>query len=64
MPEQTETTKLQRGWFKVIVSGEEIAGGIGPYEMIKREADHYALMYRDDGKVRVRVARIGERKRQ
>jgi hypothetical protein len=61
MSDENKTTEPQMGWFKVYVSGQEVAGGYGPYESVKREADHYAMMYQTDGKVRIRVQRVGKR---
>ena len=52
----------ERGWFKVYQSGNMFAGGVGPYADIKRDAAHYAAMYRKDRSVRVRIGRIGARK--
>ena len=55
-------TEPQRGWFKVWCDGVVSAFGSGPYEMVKAEADHYALVYADNHTVKVRVQRIGQRK--
>ena len=52
----------ERGWFRVWCNGEVVAGATGPYEAIKREAEHYAAVYGHNFSVRVRVARIGKRK--
>jgi hypothetical protein len=43
------------GGFSVRQDGMVVASGSGPYEDIKREAAHYAAVYRQDGPVKVRV---------
>lgn len=43
------------GGFSVKQGGMVVAGGSGPYLAVKREAAHYAMMYRQDGPVSVRV---------
>lgn len=48
---------LEWGSFSVRQDGITVAGGSGPYEDIKREAAHYAAIYRQDGNVQVRVRR-------
>jgi len=62
MTDRTETTDLERGGFGVYQDGTKVAGGSGPYERCKAEAAHYAMMYAQDGPVKVRVWR--ERKRK
>lgn len=49
------------GSFSIRQNGVIVAGGSGPYEAIKREAAHYAAMYRQDGEVQVRVRRLPSR---
>ena len=58
-----ETTKPEQGWFKIYQDGMAVAGGSGPYEFVKREAAHYAMMYGQDGPVKVVVRRSPRRKR-
>ena len=52
-PETTPETEY--GGFSIKQGGIVVAGGSGPYEAIKAEAEHYAAMYRQDGPVKVRV---------
>ena len=59
----TETTTVPEwGTFSVRQNGMTVAGGSGPYEAMKREAEHYATMYLLDGAVQVRVRRSPKRK--
>lgn len=55
---------VEQGWFKVYQGGMEVAGGSGPYEAIKRQAEHYAMMYGQDGPVKVVVRRMPKRRPQ
>jgi hypothetical protein len=48
-------SEKQTGGFSVRQDGMVVASGSGPYEDIKREAAHYAAVYRQDGPVKVRV---------
>lgn len=59
---QITDADTEYGWFKVYQDGQQVAGGSGPLAMCRREADHYAAVYSQDGPVRVRVQRIGRRK--
>lgn len=52
----------ERGSFSVRQGGVTVASGSGPYEDIKREAAHYAAVYRQDGPVVVTVRRIKPRR--
>lgn len=47
--------RTERGSFTVRQGGMVVASGSGPYEDIKREAAHYAMMYGQDGPVKVSV---------
>lgn len=60
MPETTP--EPEHGGFSVKQGGIVVAGGSGPYEAIKREAAHYAAVYRQDGEVKVRVWKNRQRK--
>jgi hypothetical protein len=42
----------------------KVAGGSGPLEAIKREAAHYAMMYSQDGPVKISVREIKPRKKK
>ena len=57
-----ETEAVEYGTFSILQNGVQVAGGSGPYEDIKREAEHYAAMYREEGPVTVRVRRNPKRK--
>lgn len=50
------------GSFSIWQGGEKVAGGSGPLEMVRREAAHYAAVYRQDGPVKVYVRKLKERK--
>ena len=50
------------GSFSIWQGGEKVAGGSGPLEMVRREAAHYAAMYRQDGPVKVSVRKLKPRK--
>jgi hypothetical protein len=54
---------LERGSFTVRQGGVTVASGSGPYEDIKREAAHYAIICRQDGPVKVSVRRMKKRAR-
>ena len=51
-------TTDERGSFSVWQDGVKVAGGSGPWEAIKREAQHYAAVYRQDGPVKVTIRRL------
>ena len=50
------------GSFSIWQGGEKVAGGSGPFEMVRREAAHYAAVYRQDGPVKVYVRKLKPRK--
>lgn len=62
MPQNETTPEPEWGSFSIRQGGITVAGGSGPYEDIKREAAHYAAIYRQDGDVQVRVRRSPKRK--
>ena len=45
----------ETGGFHVKQDGLVVAAGSGPIEDVRREAAHYAAVYRQDGPVTVRV---------
>jgi hypothetical protein len=53
---------VEYGGFSIRQGGMIVAGGSGPYEAMRREAAHYAMMYRQDGPVKVRVWRNRKRR--
>lgn len=61
-PAQAFEAVAEWGSFSIRQGGITVAGGSGPYEAIKREAAHYAAVYRQDGEVQVRVRRAPKRK--
>jgi len=61
MSDTTQTT--ERGSFTVRQAGMVVASGSGPYEAVKREAAHYALIYGQDGPVKVSVRKLKDRAR-
>lgn len=50
------------GSFSVWQDDMKVAGGFGPLEMVRREAAHYALMYSQDGPVKIRIRKLKPRK--
>ena len=52
----------EHGSFSIWQDGMKVAGGSGPLEAIRREAAHYAAMYRQDGPVKVIVRKLKPRK--
>lgn len=60
MPDQQTTVEC--GSFSIWQDGMKVAGGSGPWEAMKREAQHYAAIYRQDGPVRVTIRRLKPRK--
>lgn len=48
-------TSAETGGFHVRQGGQIVASGSGPMEDVRREAAHYAAVYRQDGPVTVRV---------
>lgn len=61
MPNEVEK-EVEWGSFSVIQGGMTVASGSGPHEDIRREAAHYAAVYRQDGPVKVRVRKLKPRK--
>lgn len=51
-----------QGGFSITQGGIKVAGGSGPYKDMRREADHYAAIYRQDGPVKVRIWKNPKRK--
>ena len=49
------SAKAQTGGFHVRQDGQNVAAGSGPMDAVRREAAHYAAVYRQDGPVTVRV---------
>lgn len=60
--DNTALADVECGGFSIVQDGLMVAGGSGPYEMVKREAAHYAAVYGQDGPVKVRVWRNPKRK--
>jgi hypothetical protein len=60
-PEMADAPQ-ERGSFTVKQGGMTVASGTGTYEDVKREAAHYAMMYEQDGPVKVTVRRLPARK--
>lgn len=58
----TPQTTIEHGSFSIWQGGVKVAGGSGPWEAMKREAQHYAMIYRQDGPVRVTIRRLKPRK--
>lgn len=54
----------KQGSFSIWQDGMKVAGGSGPLEAIKREAAHYAMMYSQDGPVKISVREIKPRKKK
>lgn len=54
----------KQGSFSVWQDGMKVAGGFGPLDHVLREASHYALMYSDDGPVKVIVREVKPRKKK
>ena len=48
-------TDTEKGGFSVYQDGMRVAGGNGPLDVVRREAAHYAMVYGQDGPVKVRV---------
>ena len=61
MSDGKSDTPIEWGSFAVRQGGITVASGNGPYDRIQREAAHYAMMYRQDGPVRVSVRRLKPR---
>lgn len=58
---KSETTKrksIDRWNFSIIQNGKEVASVEGQYETAKASADHYALVYSEDGPVTVKETKI------
>ena len=53
----------ERGSFTIWQNGMTVAGGSGPLEFVKREAAHYALMYRQEGPIKVVIRRHRPRRK-
>jgi hypothetical protein len=47
--------EVQTGGWHVRQGGQIVASGSGPLDAVRREAAHYAAVYRQDGPVTVRV---------
>ena len=52
---------VEWGSFSIRQDGMTVAGGTGPLASIRAEAAHYALVYGQDGPVRVTVRRLKPR---
>jgi hypothetical protein len=61
MDAENKITAIEWGSFAVRQDGMTVASGSGPYTDIQREAAHYAMVYRQDGPVRVSVRKLKPR---
>ena len=52
------------GSFSIRQGGITVAGGSGPMESVMRQAAHYAMMYGQDGPVRVTIRKLKPRKQK
>lgn len=46
---------MMEGGFSIWQNGIKVAGGSGPYEDMKREADRYAAQYANEGPLKVYI---------
>lgn len=53
--------EVEWGSFWVRQRGIIVASGDGPYEEVKREAAHYAMIYAQDGPIKLMVRRLKPR---
>lgn len=51
----TTAERPERASFSVVQDGIIVASGDGPYEQAVAEANHYAMVYAQDGPVEVKI---------